>query len=103
MIAELLCSLVAYLLFAPSIVALRGPLSHQTHFLASSERLVSLHLTPAIQMSSLTRALRRKRLQGHWLPLHTFNRRKPPKIYSISVLSAHVFSHSFPASGVTVD
>lgn len=49
MIAELLYSLITYLLFTPNIVALRGPLSHQTHFLASSKWLVSPHLTPTVQ------------------------------------------------------
>jgi len=76
MIAELLYSLITYLLFTPNNVALRGPLSHQTHFLASSKWLVSLHLTPHHPMSSLVRVWRRKRLQGHWLSLHTFNCRK---------------------------
>lgn len=49
MIAELLYSLITYLLFTPNIVALRGPLSHQTHLLASSKWLVSPHLTPTVQ------------------------------------------------------
>ena len=64
MIAELLYSLIAYLLFVPNVVALREPPSHQTHFLASAKWLVSLHLTPHRPMSLLVRVWRRKKVAG---------------------------------------
>ena len=103
MIAELLCSLIAYLLFAPNLVALRGPLSHQTHFLACFKWLVSPHLTHRHPMSSLIRVWRRKRAAGALVvPVH-LQLPQPFKTYPKFVFFAYVFSHSLPAFGVTVN
>jgi hypothetical protein len=92
MIAELLYSLVAYLLFAPNIVALRGPLSHQTHFLASSKWLISLHLTPTVQCLLSSEYSVEKRFAGALVvPAHL----QPPQIFK--TYRTFVFSHSLPA------
>lgn len=103
MIAELLYSRIAYLLFAPNIVALRGPLSHQTHFLASSKWLVSLHLTPHHPMSSLVRVWRRKKVAGALVVPAHLQLPQIFKTYRTFVFFAYVFSHSLPAFGVTVN
>jgi len=103
MIAELLYSLVAYLLFAPNIVALRGPLSHQTHFLASSKWLVSLHLTLTVQcLLSSEYGVEKKVAGALVVPAH-LQLPQNFKTYCTFVFFAYVFSHSLPAFGVTVN
>jgi len=103
MIAELLYSLITYLLFAPNIVALRGPLSHQTLFLASSKWLVSLHLTPTVQCLLSSEYGVEKRVAGALVVPAHLQLPQIFKTYRTFVFFAYVFSHSLPAFGVTVN
>jgi hypothetical protein len=103
MIAELLYSLITYLLFTPNIVALRGPLSHQTHFLASSKWLVSPHLTPTVQCLLSSEYGVKKRVAGALVVPAHLQLPQIFKTYRTFVFFAYVFSHSLPAFGVTVN
>ena len=77
--------------------------SHQTHFLASSIWIVSLHLTPHHPMSSLVRVWRQKRVARALVVLAHLQLPQKFKTYRTFVFLAYVFSHSLPAFGVTVN